>query len=68
MKIVATLHTTDFRGDHAADVEIPYEIVPGETVEALCSRVLKGASAYSREGADFVALRYAIAPKDEVRP
>lgn len=63
-RIVAVLHTTDFRGDHAADVEAAYEVAPGETVEALCARVLKGASSYSREGADFIALRYVQAPPE----
>lgn len=56
MRIIAVLHTTDFRGDHSADVQIHHEVAPGETVEALCDRILKGASTYSRDGADYIAL------------
>lgn len=63
-RIVAVLYTTDFRGDHAADVQIAHAVLPGETVEALCDRVLKDASGYSRNGSDFIALRYEQPPGD----
>jgi hypothetical protein len=38
MKISAILHTSEFRADHSADVEIAYEVLPGETVEDLVRR------------------------------
>jgi len=40
MKLSVILRTSDFRGDHAADVTIAYGVVPGETVEALVQRTI----------------------------
>lgn len=37
--ISVTHHTTDYRGDHAADVEYVYDVEPGETVEMLVARL-----------------------------
>ena len=39
MKIQVTLVTSDYRGDHAADVRIAYEARDGETVAELVQRV-----------------------------
>lgn len=39
MKIVAILHTADYRGDHSADVTRVYRVKDGETVEQLCERI-----------------------------
>lgn len=44
MKIQIMLHTTDYRGDHAADVCRVVEYKPGETIEALCERSALGAN------------------------
>ena len=40
MKFVILRRTSDYRGDHSADVSIAYDVVPGETVEAMMGRVL----------------------------
>jgi hypothetical protein len=37
--IAVLLRTSEYRGDHAADVEIAHELLPGETVDALCQRL-----------------------------
>lgn len=42
------LQTSDYRGDHDADVAIAHEYVPGETVSALVSRVLLNAKQEDR--------------------
>lgn len=45
--IVALLHTSEYRGDHHADVCRWFEVAPGETVAALVARLLPpGASRY----------------------
>lgn len=57
MRIHALLHTSDNRGDHAADIEIAHEVRDGETVEELVARVLveRGSHHYG----DYIALRVA---------
>jgi hypothetical protein len=39
MKIAIVFITDHYRGDHAADVCIAYESIPGETIEQLIERV-----------------------------
>lgn len=39
MKIKVLFRTSIYRGDHDADVNILYELLPDETVEALVARV-----------------------------
>lgn len=39
--IIATLRTSDYRGDHGADVEYHFDVKPGESVEELVDRVLR---------------------------
>jgi len=39
MKLSIILRTSDFRGDHEADVAIAYEVLLGETIEALAQRL-----------------------------
>ena len=41
MKLTCLLRTTDYRGDHSAEVIIPIEIEENETVESLCKRLLR---------------------------
>jgi len=38
--ISVILRTSDFRGDHSADVLIAFELEPGETAEHLAKRLL----------------------------
>ena len=40
MNISAILRTTEYRGDHSADISRAYELIAGETVEALAERIL----------------------------
>lgn len=40
-RVVALVHTTDYRGDHTAEVCRVYDVAPGETVEALVARTLR---------------------------
>ena len=37
--ISVSLHTSSFRGDHAADIRKDYDLLPGETVPELMKRV-----------------------------
>lgn len=37
--ISVTHHTTDYRGDHSAEVAYVYDVAPGETVEMLVARL-----------------------------
>ena len=41
MKLSVILRTNEFRGDHAADVSLVYEVKPGETVEQLAARIIR---------------------------
>lgn len=52
MNISILLVTSEFRGDHAADVRIAHEVKPGETVEELVGRLID-----SRNFADVIELR-----------
>jgi len=54
--ISVLLHTVDYRGDHAADVVIAYEVLPGETVEALASRLM-GHDQYVSPGCEWIEIR-----------
>lgn len=59
MRIIAGLRTVDFRGDHAADTFLLYEIAPGETVEHLCSRLV-GHNKYIQQFDEVVELRVVV--------
>jgi hypothetical protein len=50
--ISVSLHTSSFRGDHAADIRKDYDLLPGETVPELMKRV-KG----DWPGGDHIELR-----------
>lgn len=58
--IIATLHTVDFRGDHAEEVEIPFAVGEDESVKALCARLFANLSSYQREGSAFITLRQVL--------
>lgn len=62
MKISVMLITSDFRGDHAADVFIAHELKPNETVKELVERLIKedNLGGYS----DHIELRVVNPPKD----
>lgn len=51
--ISVLLHTSEFRGDHAADVVEAHELNPGETVQELVERLLPH-EGYKH---DYLALR-----------
>lgn len=53
MKLSVLLHTSEYRGDHSADVQVAYEVRPRETVEELAKRLLAG------QPGDYVAIRVA---------
>lgn len=55
MQIQVSLHTSDYRGDHSADVIIAYETHEGETVEQLVKRLLFNGT--SPNVADHIELR-----------
>lgn len=40
MKISVIHKTSDYRGDHDADVSLAYEVNENETVDSLCNRIL----------------------------
>lgn len=52
MKISVLLHTTDYRGDHSAEVAIAHEVRPGETVEELMGSLIQD------QRVDYIELRY----------
>lgn len=52
MKLNIIVVTSENRGDHTADVMIPIDVVPGETVEQLIVRAGLNKPNYSRS--DFV--------------
>jgi len=55
-KISIILKTSDYRGDHSTDIDMACEVVEGETVEDLITRVLpeKGSR---KEYHDCIVLR-----------
>lgn len=66
MKLSILLATTDFRGDHEAEVFIAHEALPGETVEDLASRLLlTPSSGYRRPERDVIQIRVVL---EEPRP
>ncbi len=44
MKLNILVWTTDYRGDHSADVRIAYEAQENETVQQLAERLLQGSA------------------------
>ena len=40
MKLNILLKTSDYRGDHSADIWVAHEVKPQETVEELAKRLL----------------------------
>lgn len=64
MRISAVVHSTEYRGDHSADVEIAVEAEPGDTLEQLFGRAsLAAKDAYHEElnPRDYITLRL-VAP------
>jgi hypothetical protein len=51
MKLAIVWHTTYYRGDHSAEVDIGVEPKPGETVEDLVKRV------NVISGADWISIK-----------
>jgi len=39
MKLSVLLKTTEFRGDHAGEITLLYDVLPDETVQQLVKRV-----------------------------
>lgn len=62
MKISVQLHTTDYRGDHSADVCQIHEVREGETVDELAARLLTR-SEYNRKQGKRMAV---VQPNDYV--
>lgn len=75
-RVAVELHTSDFRGDHAADIVRAHQLKDGETVAELVDRLLLlGAYAPSYRGnghpeldADFIVLRLRAEPADPPVP
>ena len=55
-KINVLLRTSEYRGDHSADLALAFDVKPGETVEALMQRMI----AYSGRSHVWVELRQVI--------
>lgn len=60
--ISVLLCTTDYCGDHSREVDIAQELLPGETVEALGARLLRGERCF----ADRIEIRL-VRPADKTR-
>ena len=58
MKLSVIVHTSDYRGDHSADIAVAHEVRPGETVESLAARLLGP----QRRHVDWYAQRIEIRP------
>ena len=57
-KLTAVLHTSEYRGDHAADVEHHFDVKPGETVQQLVER----ANWYRDMGtSDYISIHVVVA-------
>lgn len=54
-QISVLLHTSEYRGDHSADVVKAYEIKEGETVEELVERLIAEQSSWAYT--DHIELR-----------
>jgi hypothetical protein len=54
-KIIATLHTSEHRGDHSSDVTAIFEVRPYETVEQLMERVIMQDTKY-----DWIELQFIV--------
>lgn len=52
-KLCVFRRTSDYRGDHAADVLLVHELRPGETVDELAARLLL-------ENSDVIEIRLVI--------
>jgi len=50
-------HTSDYRGDHAADVCQVIDLMPGETVEALVARIMVSRGDYHNTRFDWIEIR-----------
>ncbi|HAM58709.1 MAG TPA: hypothetical protein DCQ64_26180 [Candidatus Rokubacteria bacterium] len=59
--IQITLRTADYRGDHAADVLVAYEAIPGETVEALVARLIGQRGPYANPEHEVIEIRVTAA-------
>lgn len=70
MKVSVLLRTSEYRGDHSADVFRAYEVKPDETVTALLERLipiekLTNMTNYNVSWSDCVELRWINDGEDE---
>lgn len=57
MKLQIIEHTTDYRGDHDAEVDIAHEYIHGEPIEDLVARVFKVGKSLDSRHADSITIR-----------
>ena len=57
MKLSVRGDTTDYRGDHAADVCRCVDLLEGETVEALAERVFRQRDSYHKPHLDVIRIQ-----------
>lgn len=60
MAISVMLHTGDFRQDHMADASVSYELIPGETVDALVARITGQHGPYMPAAYEWIELRVIV--------
>jgi hypothetical protein len=58
-KLVIALHTTDYRGDHTAEVVRVYDVLPEETVAQLAQRLFVG-EYYGNVYQDWIEVRLVV--------
>jgi hypothetical protein len=66
MKIAATLHCAEYRGEHSADVEIALDVTPATTLAELLELAAKSSYDCYHERlyrSDWVAVRIAQEPE-----
>lgn len=59
MKLSVVLHSKDQRGDHDADIFVPYELKPGETVEDMAARIF---GKYPKQH-DYITVQLVVEPE-----
>lgn len=60
-KYAILFHTTDYRGDHSADICRVIAPIEGETIDALIARIKLGENSYGGKG-DYIAIRLVERP------
>ena len=61
------LNTSQYRGDHTADVSVAHEVLPGETVEQLVERLLGNTDEFDKSAyhaRDVIEIRRIVEAKD----